>query len=130
MSKLKAALVIRALLFARRFLSYDLIARERVRGIPIQRLGSVDCGWIIPCELPVEGDVCFCFGAGEDISFDVALHQSRRCNVHTFDPTPRAIAHYASLPSAERDAVSFHSVGIWTENRTMQFFAPAKRRVF
>ncbi|QYM77520.1 FkbM family methyltransferase [Horticoccus luteus] len=127
MSKLKAAFVIRALLFCRRFLAYDLIARERVRGIPTQRLGSADCGWTVPREFPGQGDVCFCFGAGEDISFDVALHRSRRCIVHTFDPTPRAIAHHASLPSAERNAVSFHTIGIWTENRTMQFFAPAEK---
>jgi hypothetical protein len=49
MSKLKAAFVIRALLFGRRLLSYDLIARERVRGIRTQRLGSADSSWIVPC---------------------------------------------------------------------------------
>jgi hypothetical protein len=104
MSYLKAALVIRALLFGRRFLSYDLIARERIRGIPTQRLGSVDCGWIIPCELPVEGDVCVCFGVVEYFLCNVALHESRRCNVYAHDPAPHAIAHLASLLSAERAA--------------------------
>ena len=115
----------RAVSFMRRVLAFDLVSRRRIFSMPVERLGSGECGWIVPVGLPQEGAVCFCFGAGEDITFDIALAQSRRCVVHTFDPTPRAISHYASLSREERSAVTFHPVGIWKENRTMQFYAPA-----
>ncbi len=127
MRKLMSAVIIRILIALRRFFAFDLVTRARCHKIPAERLGSTDCGWIVPRNFPGRGDVCFCFGAGEDISFDVALHQRRGCVVHTFDPTPRAIAHHAALPAAERDSVTFHPLGIWTENRTMQFFAPADK---
>ncbi|MDP1578746.1 MAG: FkbM family methyltransferase [Candidatus Didemnitutus sp.] len=111
----------------RRFLAYDLVSRSRIhRRAGARQLGSSACGWIVPADGPRTGEVCYCFGAGEDISFDIALHRECGCTVHTFDPTPRAIAHYQSLPQADREAVTFHPVGIWTEDRTMQFFAPVE----
>ncbi len=117
----------RAVNLVRRFLAFDLVSCRRISRMPVELLGSSECGWIVPVGLPKEGALCFCFGAGEDITFDIALAHRRLCLVHTFDPTPRAISHHASLPVEVRNEVTFHPVGIWKENRTMQFYAPAAK---
>ena len=44
-----------------------------------------------------ENDVCYFFGAGEDISFDCGIASRFPCEIHIFDPTPRAIKHFNKL---------------------------------
>jgi FkbM family methyltransferase len=121
------SLVVRLVTFLRNRCRYDLVTRTWIRASRGEAawMGSMECGWLVPHQWPAAGSVCYCFGAGEDISFDVALARDRGYQVHTFDPTPRAIAHYRSLPDNERAAVTFHAFGIWTEDKVMQFFAPA-----
>lgn len=63
----------------------------------LAKLGTDASGWIIPVDRIQSDWVCYCAGAGEDISFDLALIERFGCQVHTFDPTPRAIAHARSL---------------------------------
>jgi FkbM family methyltransferase len=109
----------------RRAASFDIVSRSRIRRIPVECLGSRECGWHVPLDLPARGDVCFCLGAGEDITFDIVLHRQRGCTVHTFDPTPRAVGHYQKLSDADRAAIRFHPVGIWTEDGIKDFYAPA-----
>ena len=41
--------------------------------------------------------VCYCIGAGEDISFDVELQTLYGCRVVIFDPTPYGIHHFEDL---------------------------------
>jgi len=38
--------------------------------------------------------IVYSFGAGEDLSFDCLISGKLNCDVHIFDPTPRAIQHY------------------------------------
>lgn len=125
MARVRAALTVRTVRIARRYLRCDLVSRSRICARAIERLGSLECGWHVPVDIPACGDVCFCFGAGEDISFDIALRRQRGCSVHTFDPTPRAIGHYQKLSDSDRAAVRFHPVGIWTEDGIKDFYAPA-----
>lgn len=88
-----------------------------------------------------------CVGAGEDISFDVALAQDGH-RVHVFDPTPRAKIHFDALmqaaaagtsfgingsessfyditPSA-MERIAFHAVGLWGADEMLKFYAPKK----
>ncbi len=86
------------------------------------RLGSDYGGWWIPEASAVPGAVAYCAGAGEDITFDLALYE-RGCAVTTFDPTPRAIAH------VEREAPSdarfrFEPVGWWDAESEVKFYSP------
>lgn len=37
--------------------------------------------------------VVYCIGVGEDISHDVEISHCYNCDIHLFDPTPRAITH-------------------------------------
>jgi len=99
----------------------------RVRPDPtLVRLGSQGCGWWVPAEVVRPGAVAYCAGAGEDISFDLELHR-RGMDVVTIDPTPRAVAHVATVhPGGDR--FTFVPVGLWYERAELTFHAPADAR--
>lgn len=42
--------------------------------------------------------------------------------MHALDPTPRAIAHAATVTDP---LFVFHAVGLWSEDTTLKFFEPA-----
>jgi FkbM family methyltransferase len=127
---------------------------ERNINLPIdtsvatERLGTGYGGWIVPTGVFNADSVCYLVGAGEDLSFDVALAEKYACETHIFDPTPRSVQHFKALleaietgkkmplantltgfyPSiAEETAVNlhFHNFGIWNEDTTLKFYAPA-----
>jgi FkbM family methyltransferase len=87
------------------------------------RLGSRYGGWVVPEAMLVPGAVCYCAGLGEDGSFDLELAVRYRCRVFVFDPTPRSI-EYASRKLAGVSRLQFKPVGLWSEARTMRFYAP------
>lgn len=86
------------------------------------RLGSPGAGWWVPDSALKPGAVAYCAGAGEDITFDLALLE-RRCRVTTFDPTPRAIAHVRRVAPADPD-FRFEPVGWWDADEDIRFYAP------
>ena len=74
-----------------------------INPIPNQeKLGSDYGDWFIPIHLLNEQSICYCFGAGEDISFDIELIRHYGCHVYTFDPTPRSIEHVRLLINKTR----------------------------
>jgi FkbM family methyltransferase len=86
------------------------------------RLGTDYGGWWLPTDAIRAGSVAYCAGAGEDISFDLALHDAGM-RVTTFDPTPRAIAYVgAHAPPSGR--FRFEPVGWWSHATTARFYAP------
>ncbi len=60
-------------------------------------LGNSLASCTVPANAICSNSVCYLVGAGEDISFDIALANSINCGVFIFDPTPRAIAHYEKV---------------------------------
>lgn len=68
--------------------------------------------------------VCFCVGAGEDITFDVSLSEYIDARVFIFDPTPRAIAHVEEVLRG-RDQIVFRPWAIWTHDGEVELFSPA-----
>ena len=90
----------------------------------LRRFGSGGCAWVIPESCLAPGAVCYCCGAGEDISFDMALAREPLCEVHTFDPTPRAIEYIASLQNVLPARLYFHPWGVWARDEQVRFFAP------
>ena len=111
-----------------------------------EKIGTGYGGWFVPRGLLGPESVCYGVGAGEDISFETELINRYGCEVHSFDPTPRAQQHVErlcrntskGLPTFVNDAVDshydidlrglarlhFHAVGLWSEDRTMRFYAP------
>jgi FkbM family methyltransferase len=86
------------------------------------RLGTSYGGWWVPSRSLRQGAVAFCAGAGEDISFDLALFD-KGLNVIVFDPTPRAIAYVKQVaPNSER--FRFVPIGWWNGKAKLKFYAP------
>ncbi len=111
-----------------------------------EKLGTRYGGWYVPSDLLNAQSICYCIGAGEDISFDIELINRFDCHVYTFDPTPRAQRHVEGLrqSSQERNSktvtyspsdsyrcdsitlanLHFFPYGIWSEEGVMRFYAP------
>lgn len=92
----------------------------------LARLGSDYGGWWVPEDAVRPGAVAYLGGAGEDITFDLALHE-RGCVVRIFDPTPRAIS-YVEEHRPDSDRFLFLPVGLWDAEETLEFFAPPDAR--
>jgi len=88
----------------------------------LERIGSDYAGWWVPAELLDKYSVCYLAGVGEDTTFDVGLIERFGCDVWSFDPTPRAVAHAATVTDAQ---FHFIELGLWSEPADMRFFAPA-----
>jgi FkbM family methyltransferase len=98
-----------------------------VRVVPrsdLVHIGSEYGGWVVPDSMLSERSVCYCGGVGADISFDLGLIERYGCTVHAFDPTPRAAA-LASETASREERFRFLPYGLWGEDRTLEFFAPA-----
>jgi FkbM family methyltransferase len=96
------------------------------RTVELVRLGSEYGGWWVPIALVRDGAVVYLAGAGEDITLDLALYD-RGCYVRTMDPTPRAIEH-ARAHAPDNGRFRFLPLGLWHEDTTLRFYAPADAR--
>jgi FkbM family methyltransferase len=106
-------------------LRYEALARylRPTRPADLVRLGSDYGGWWLPESSVKPGAIAYCAGAGEDITFDLALHE-RGCLVRTFDPTPRAIEYVAAHGPADSERFRFVPVGLWDVEDELQFYSP------
>jgi len=114
-------------------------------GYTLQHLGTEYGGWTIPVELLTEHAVCYCFGAGEDISFEIELVNTIGCAIYCFDPTPRALEHFqylhetytykqrAYINKGDRcytllpqtlELLYFYPYGLWNKNEAIKFYYP------
>jgi len=111
----------------------------------LERVGTAYGGWYCRTESLREGMLAVCCGAGEDISFDVALNARWGVRVLCVDPTPRAIRHIAQLLAAQREGrdmlvekgpahyqlqgfrpelFTFVPRAVWSRDGALQLFAP------
>ena len=104
-----------------------LFKRPEDLGLTLETLGSDYGGWTIPTDLVDADWICYGVGVGCDVTFDLALHERFGCEVHCFDPTPRAINYMLDL-DAKAKGLAFHTWGLWTSDTTLRFFAPADKR--
>ena len=78
----------------------------------LKRYGTEYGGFYLPINLDLHKDsIVYCFGAGEDISFDVDISSKYNCIVHVFDPTPRAIEHVKSVIQNKPPSSNLHRYG-------------------
>jgi FkbM family methyltransferase len=64
---------------------------------PAKRFGSAYGGWWVLPEYLDDRSVVLSIGLGEDVSFDLALHEATGCTVHGFDPTPKSLSYLKSI---------------------------------
>jgi len=88
-------------------------------------LGNPYGGYPVPSSLLDDRSICYLAGTGEDISFDLALIERFGCDVHAFDPVPRAAAYVAQAAAGE-PRHHFMPVGLWSSDTTLTFHAPAQ----
>jgi FkbM family methyltransferase len=90
------------------------------------RLGTEYGGWWIPKNSIDKNSICYLAGAGEDITFDLALSELYDPMIHIFDPTPRAKKHFENTVK-NNDRIVFHEIGIYNNDGIMKFYGPAIR---
>lgn len=130
--------------FPRLFVDYRPIK------VPVTRRGTEYGGWWFSPTSDLRGGLVVCAGAGEDISFDVALAAEFGATVHIIDPTPRAVHHVEAVlrrlgqrseakfvpggaqpPHAydvsrvDRDQIVLHRCALWNADTRVEFFPPA-----
>jgi FkbM family methyltransferase len=93
--------------------------------IPTVTLGFGDGAWEVPEESLSNNPLCYCFGVGLDISFDMALAE-RGAQVYAFDPTPGSI-EFMKQSTYDRNRIHFYPIGVWEENAALRFYAPMNR---
>ena len=98
------------------------VLRQNANGHRLVTVGSGEDARKLPVDLLPPGAICYLVGVGDSISLDLELAE-RGCAVHAFDPTPKSIDYVERLRTPA--SFSFHPVGVWTENTTLKFYAPA-----
>ncbi len=87
--------------------------------IPYETLGGGDGAWSIPEQIIKTNSICYCFGVGKNITFDLALQKKYNCTVYSFDPTPSSIDYIGSLGDIP---INFYPWGIWTEDTMLALY--------
>ena len=123
----------------------DVAFLRREPAMELVRIGTAYGGWYCCRTFLGPGLTAVCCGAGEDISFDVALNASWAMRIICVDPTPRSIRHVESLLTATRAGRSmpieagpltyemtgfreadfiFVPRAVWSSDGTLELFAP------
>ena len=116
-----------------RLLKKDPISKAAItNGVKLERLGA-QASWVIPAGVLNADSVCYLVGAGEDISFDIALAQKYQPKIWILDPTPRAIAHFEKVKQTYQgqaffDLITYLPKGLWNESTTLKFYVPKNEK--
>jgi FkbM family methyltransferase len=138
------------------------IIKKVIRAIAIRRaqrdveplnnlvhLGSLTHGYKVPGNYLGNNSICYCVGAGTDISLDIELVTNFKAQVFIFDPMPYALAHFQGLVNntragqpfmADNDeqgyryaitndelaTITYRATGIWNEKKLVRFYSPTK----
>lgn len=86
-------------------------------------LGSDWGGWHVATDRLGPDSIVYSAGIGHDATFDLALIERFGCEVFGFDPTPIG-REEGERVAADEPRFHFHPVGLWDENRTIDFFLP------
>jgi FkbM family methyltransferase len=82
-------------------------------------LGNHWADWTISLDDMKPDSIVYCFGVGQDISFDLALIQRFGLNVYAFDPSPSAIEWARKQITPER--FHFYPFGLGGKNGKVEF---------
>lgn len=109
-------------------------------------VGSEHHGYKVPERFLNKDSICYCIGAGEDISFDTELKFLFDSKIFIFDPTPEGINYFIKLKevtakgetlflhddsafryrlnSRQLDEITYINEGVWDEKTILKFHAP------
>lgn len=130
--------------FFKRALGIDALSGVR----PLKSLvyiGSKHHGYWVPDGFLNKDSICYCIGAGEDISFDTELKIAYDSKIFIFDPTPEGKNYFLQLKehtakgepfgvegdsftyrisSKQLDELVFVEKGVWDADTVLKFYAP------
>ncbi|GAB4052870.1 FkbM family methyltransferase [Spirosoma litoris] len=111
-------------------------------------IGSHFHGYHLPDNLLSSDSICYCIGAGEDVSFDTELKVIYDAQVYIFDPMPEGINHFRKLKECVKqqipltieptvpftyrisdeqlESITFVEIGVWDQKTNLKFFAPER----
>jgi len=75
----------------RRWFEQRLERTKLERAPGVRQMGSDYGGWMMPTGLIGRGWLCYCVGAGGDVSFDMDLVRDFGATVRAFDPVERSV---------------------------------------
>jgi FkbM family methyltransferase len=87
-------------------------------------MGSCYGAWAVDTRLTHSNCKVFCFGLGEDVTFELALMKRFNCRVFGFDPTPRSVKYLANEVNDER--LKTFTLAISDYDGTVKFSLPPK----
>ena len=113
----------------------------------VVHIGSKNHGYFLPENFFNSSSICYCVGAGEDISFDTELVVNYNCNVVILDPAPEGIQHFNLLTDkinsneilsighenslfnyritkAQLSKIKYIEKGVWDANTVIKFYEP------
>jgi len=122
----------------------------------IKLYGTKYGGFYLPNKMNIDKDsIIYCVGVGEDISFDIAMMDTYKCNTFLFDPTPRACTHFNTIIGAiqnkikikydkhwgggdsnylkyvikpiDTSKIHYYNYGVYTDNNTLKFYEPVNK---
>ena len=78
-----------------------VVPQSMVTPLPrLEWLGSESHGYFVPTGLLDATSICYCVGAGQDITFDTELARIFGCRVLVVDPTPESREHFDAVEDA------------------------------
>lgn len=114
--------------------------------IPLKKIGSHFHSYYVPDRLLNKNSVCYCVGAGADISFDTELKVIYDAQVFIFDPAPEGIEHFNHLKeltakgetltvgkkapfqyrinSKQLSEIRYIDIGLWDSETILKFYEP------
>ena len=91
------------------------LQRLRVVQRPLVRIGSDWGGWSIPDDVLDSSSICYCAGAGGDVSFDLGVMKRYGATIRCFDPFE--IFGRQAMELADGDPrFSFHEIAITAQD--------------
>ncbi len=116
---------------------------------PIENLihiGSQHHGYKVPDGFLTESSICYCIGAGEDITFDTELKFLFDSKIYIFDPMPYGINYFNKLKEVtargeklgvfddenyiyrtttkQLNEITYIQKGVWNEKTILKFYEP------
>ena len=114
----------------------------------LERIGTNYGGWVVPENLGLnEKSVVYSGGVGEDVSFDLLLHEKYKCNILLIDPTEKSKKHFEEIKKYYKfnkwkftgdiqkdyygllyplkpnfDKIQYLDIGLWDKKTTLEFY--------
>lgn len=127
--------------------SLKLMPQDGVKPLKnLIHIGSKSHGYKVPDNFLNKDSICYCVGAGEDISFDTELKVRYDSKVFIFDPMPEGVNYFKKLKEytargetfgvdwddvfryrislEQLEDITYVNRGVWDEKTTLKFYAP------